>query len=80
MKIGIITYWDSLDNYGQQLQCYALQTLLRSWGYDAFLIRYAPEKKKKTIVEIIAKHYFHLIGEELKLFLLNCSSLSTFVT
>ena len=37
-------------------------------------------QKKKTIVEIIAKHYFHLIGEELKLFLLNCSSLSTFVT
>ena len=37
-------------------------------------------QKKKTIVEIIAKHYYHLIGEELKLFLLNCSSLTTFVT
>ena len=46
MKIGIITYWNSLDNYGQQLQCYALQTLLRSWGYDAYLIRYAPRKEK----------------------------------
>jgi len=42
MKIGITTFWNSSDNYGQQLQCYALQTLLRSWGHDAFLIRYAP--------------------------------------
>ncbi len=59
MKIGIITYWDSLDNYGQQLQCYALQTLLRSWGYDAFLIRYAPEKKKKTIWDKMLTHLQH---------------------
>ena len=36
--------------------------------------------KKKTIVEIIAKHYYNIIGEELKLFNLNVSSLSTFVT
>ena len=45
MKIGIITYWHSLDNYGQQLQCFALQHLLRSWGHDAFLIRYKPKKE-----------------------------------
>lgn len=44
MKIGIITYWKSQDNYGQQLQCFALQTLLRSWGHDAYLIRYNPLK------------------------------------
>ena len=36
--------------------------------------------KKKTIVEIIAKYYYNIIGEELKLFELNVSSLSTFVT
>ena len=36
--------------------------------------------KKKTIVEIIAKYYYNIIGEELKLFELNLSSLSTFVT
>ena len=47
MKIGIITYWNSLDNYGQQLQCYALQTLLNRWGHDAYLIRYAPRKEIK---------------------------------
>lgn len=38
-KIGIMTYWESYDNYGQQLQCWALQHYLRSLGYDAFLIR-----------------------------------------
>ena len=25
MKIGIITFWTSNDNYGEVLQCYALQ-------------------------------------------------------
>lgn len=40
MKIGIITFWKSEDNYGQQLQCFALQNYLRRKGHDAFLIRY----------------------------------------
>ena len=38
-KIGIITNWETNDNYGQQLQCWALQHFLRERGYDAFLIR-----------------------------------------
>lgn len=42
MRIGIITYWSSSDNYGQQLQCYALQTYLKGLGHDAYLIRYMP--------------------------------------
>lgn len=40
MKIGIITFWWRADNYGQQLQVYALQRFLRNHGHDAFLIRY----------------------------------------
>ena len=36
--------------------------------------------KKKTIIEIIAKYYYNLMGEELKLFELNVNSLTTFVT
>ena len=35
-----MTYWWSNDNYGQILQCYALQKYLRDAGHDAFLIRY----------------------------------------
>jgi len=40
MKIGIMTFWMSNDNYGQQLQCYALQKYLRNAGHEAYLIRY----------------------------------------
>ena len=40
MKIGILTYWWASDNYGQILQCYALQKYLRTLGHDAFLIQY----------------------------------------
>lgn len=42
MKIGIMTFWWAEDNYGQILQCYALQKYLRDKGHDAFLIRYDP--------------------------------------
>lgn len=40
MKIGILTYWWATDNYGQLLQCYALQKYLRDLGHDVFVIRY----------------------------------------
>lgn len=40
MKIGIMTFWWSNDNYGQLLQCYALQQYLREQGHEPFLIRY----------------------------------------
>ncbi len=42
MKIGITTCWQSSDNYGQQLQCWALQRYLERRGHEPFLIRYAP--------------------------------------
>lgn len=42
MRIGIITYWSSSDNYGQQLQCFALQKYLKGLGHDAYLIKYMP--------------------------------------
>lgn len=41
MKIGIVTFWQSGDNYGQQLQCWALQRYLRGLGHEPFLIRYS---------------------------------------
>ena len=44
MKIGIMTFWWSNDNYGQLLQCYALQKYLRDAGHDAYLIRYDSRK------------------------------------
>lgn len=41
MRIGIMTFWQSSDNYGQQMQMWALQQRLKSMGHDPYLIRYA---------------------------------------
>lgn len=41
MNIGIVTCWKPDDNYGTQIQCFALQTYLRSLGHNAYLIRYS---------------------------------------
>lgn len=42
MRIGIVTYWSSSDNYGQQFQCFALQKYLIGLGHDTYLIKYMP--------------------------------------
>lgn len=39
MKIGIITYWTSEENYGQILQIFALQYVFKRKGASPFLIR-----------------------------------------
>lgn len=51
MKIGIITFWNSQDNYGQLLQCFALQNYLKKQGHEPFLIRYVAQVKNKTVTE-----------------------------
>lgn len=40
MKIGIITFWESKENYGQLAQACALQIYLEERGHTPFLIRY----------------------------------------
>lgn len=55
MKIGIITFWQSQDNYGQILQCYALQQYLRNHGHSPYLIRYIPQKEKTGLGNKILK-------------------------
>lgn len=41
MRIGIITFWETQDNYGQMLQNYALQQVLKRLGHESYLIRYS---------------------------------------
>jgi len=41
-KIGIVTFWNAQDNYGELLQCYALQQVLIKLGAEPFLIKYIP--------------------------------------
>lgn len=59
MRIGIITFWSSNDNYGQLLQCYALQKYLRQQEHDVFLIKYNPisfdSKRPKEILKNILR-------------------------
>lgn len=44
MRIGVVTFWSSLDNYGQILQGYALQSYLKKIGEEPFIIRYEQSK------------------------------------
>lgn len=60
-KIGVITFWSGNENYGQILQCWALQEYLKSIGHEPYVIRYVPTKYLppwkhflKTIVPITA--------------------------
>ena len=54
MKIGIVTLWDGIDNYGGILQTYALQHYLQELGHDAYIIRYGhrPNAIQKTFSNI----------------------------
>lgn len=56
-KIGIVTYWESLDNYGQQLQCWALQRFLHAQGYNPFLVRVRmfTSRNKKHLSKYVLK-------------------------
>ena len=60
MKIGIITFWESTDNYGQVLQAYALQQVLKNMGHNPFQIRYSLrasqlEEKKTSVFKRLLK-------------------------
>lgn len=53
MKIGTITFWNSEDNYGQILQCYALIQFLKWQGHDPFLIKFNNDAKQSTLMRRI---------------------------
>ena len=40
MKIGVMTCWQPDDNYGTQIQCFALQHYLKLTGNEPYLIQY----------------------------------------
>lgn len=40
MKIGIMTFWMSKENYGQILQMYALSSFLTMLGHETFIVKY----------------------------------------
>ena len=70
MKIAVITFFQSQNNYGQLLQCYALQQVLHDLGHKPYLIRYGFHQqyfhwlKKKNFLTIAGLHtMYHKIKE-----------------
>lgn len=55
MKVGILTYHRA-HNYGAVLQCYALQEVLMSMGYDAWVIDY-----KQDFIDNLYKPKFSIV-------------------
>jgi hypothetical protein len=61
MKIGIISFFDSNDNYGQLLQCYALQQVLIERGHEPYHLRYAGHFEAYPLLwNFLRKAYFLL--------------------
>lgn len=63
MKIGIMTMWNAIDNYGGILQTYALQRYLRDQGHDAYDIRFTKVEGKHVRLKLVLKsilYFFHL--------------------
>ena len=59
MKIGLLTYHKN-NNYGWNLQCYALMTILKSLGHEVILIDKRKFKKRNlvSILKILCKKIF----------------------
>lgn len=72
MKIGVMTFWWSQDNYGQILQCYALQKYLRDAGHDAYLIRYKNEEKSPLWQKCFKAFNLSLLYKHLKYKINSC--------
>ena len=68
MRIGIMTLWDTKDNYGAVLQCYALQEYLRTIGHDPFLIRYKDTDSKINLKAITPGKVYRYIFRRIRFF------------
>ncbi|WP_258100420.1 polysaccharide pyruvyl transferase family protein [Marinoscillum pacificum] len=55
MKIGIMTFWESKNNYGQILQLFALQRYLKSVGHEAYLIRFYRRDNSSRLTKLLRK-------------------------
>ena len=61
-KIGICTQYFENTNYGGNLQAYALQKMVNSWGYDAVMISYYNGTRLHRALAQI-KHMFRKIDK-----------------
>lgn len=57
-KIGVITFSNSTDNYGQLLQFLAIQEFLKNRGHEVFLLRY--QNKRKSLLRRLISALYHV--------------------
>ena len=65
MKIGVITFWNGNSNYGQILQCWALQQYLKELGHKPYVIRFIPSNYVSPFKAFLKRV---LLVEKIKLF------------
>lgn len=65
MKIGVITFWNGNSNYGQILQCWALQQYLKELGHKPYVIRFIPSNYISPFKAFLKRV---LLVEKIKLF------------
>ena len=69
MIIGIVTFWEAFDNYGQALQCWALQQSLKDLGHQPFVVRYKLNGlSPKSVPDLLGK-VLHSTYNNLKMLL-----------
>lgn len=61
MKIGILTFWNTKDNYGQLLQCFAMQRFFQKLGHDAFLVKCDFEAKLPITFEMLLEKVIRIL-------------------
>lgn len=71
MKIGIVTVYESIDNFGSYLQAYALKKYLELQGHTVFVIQNRPVSAtlKKNLLKLNPKREFFLRFKKARLFL-----------
>lgn len=74
MKIGVMTFWNGNSNYGQILQCWALQYLLKHQGHDPYVIRFILSNYTSPFKRFLKKVLFVKQIRNVKDFFLNHSA------
>ena len=69
MKIGVLTFWHGMSNYGQILQCWAMQQYLKRQGHEPFVIRYVPSNytspQKRLLKKVLCVNQIRLAKDYL---------------
>ncbi|MCM1139933.1 MAG: polysaccharide pyruvyl transferase family protein [Muribaculum sp.] len=63
MKIGIVSFYNSQDNYGQILQCFALQAFLKKQGHSVFHLQHNVTTKTSFLHRLIKILYCLACGD-----------------